>query len=206
MDTTRDAPVQDDQTLDIGVSRHLSIRDAAVYAGVSDKTIRRWIQRGHLAAKKIGGQYEIDQSHLDIAMVDQRLDRSSLGVQSQRLDMRQDLTNVQPLRVDTGQNNVYPGVQASIDIRPLVEHIATLEGKVQQLTEAATTWQIRAFHLEEQLKQLTAGPSEPEHGTMPYDASPEATGASDAGAMTPDAVHSRSRVNDAVRWLFGRSR
>jgi len=47
---------------------------------------------------------------------------------------------------------------AGVDIRPLVEHIAKLEDRIQSLTEAATVWQIRAVNLEEQLKQLTAGP------------------------------------------------
>ncbi len=47
--------------------------------------------------------------------------------------------------------------QPTIDLAPLVSHIATLEDQVQRLTEASTIWQVRARQAEEQLKQLTAG-------------------------------------------------
>ncbi len=49
--------------------------------------------------------------------------------------------------------------QPTIDLAPLVSHIASLEEQVQRLTEATTMWQIRARQAEEQLKQLTAGES-----------------------------------------------
>ena len=48
------------------------------------------------------------------------------------------------------------------DIAPLVDHIATLEAKVERLTEASTMWQIRARQAEEQLKQLTTGEAQNE--------------------------------------------
>ena len=44
-----------------------------------------------------------------------------------------------------------------VDLAPLVDHIATLEDRVQRLTEASTMWQIRARQAEEQLLHLTAG-------------------------------------------------
>jgi len=47
--------------------------------------------------------------------------------------------------------------QPTIDLAPLVSHIAALEDQVQRLTEASTMWQIRARQAEEQLKQLMAG-------------------------------------------------
>ena len=53
---------------------------------------------------------------------------------------------------------VMPHHESPLDLRPLVDHIAALEGQVQQLTEAATVWQVRAMQAEERLKQLTAGP------------------------------------------------
>ena len=51
----------------------------------------------------------------------------------------------------------------TVDLGPLVEHIATLEDQVQRLTEASTMWQIRARQAEEQLKQLTAGNEAPDN-------------------------------------------
>jgi hypothetical protein len=55
-----------------------------------------------------------------------------------------------------------------VDLAPLVNLVAELSRKNAELTEAATVWQFRARHLEEQLKQLTAGdsaePEQAEHG------------------------------------------
>jgi excisionase family DNA binding protein len=43
----------------------LSVKAAAMKAGVSDKTVRRWIQAGRLKATKIGRQYRILKTELD---------------------------------------------------------------------------------------------------------------------------------------------
>jgi len=48
--------------------------------------------------------------------------------------------------------------QPTIDLAPLVSHIAALEDQVQRLTEASTMWQIRARQAEEKLLELAAGP------------------------------------------------
>ena len=49
------------------------------------------------------------------------------------------------------------GTAAPIDLSPLVDLVAELTRKNAELTEAATVWQFRARHLEDQLKQITAG-------------------------------------------------
>ncbi|MDQ3656929.1 MAG: hypothetical protein M3457_17885 [Chloroflexota bacterium] len=71
-------------------------------------------------------------------------------------------TNQQPTtdRLSTGATNQPTDHQPTIDLAPLVDHIAMLEDQVQRLTEASTMWQIRARQAEEQLKALTAGTSE----------------------------------------------
>jgi len=43
-------------------------------------------------------------------------------------------------------------------ITPLAALIERLTAENRELAEAATMWQVRAHHLEEQMKQLTAGP------------------------------------------------
>jgi len=62
----------------------------------------------------------------------------------------------------------------TVDLAPLVSHIATLEDQVQRLAEASTMWQIRARQAEEQLKQLTAGNVAPETDQEPGRIDPEA--------------------------------
>jgi excisionase family DNA binding protein len=137
-----------DQTPDLSLDTALSIREAAAAASVTEKTIRRWIKRGRLHAVKLGGQYQITESDIRQAMTEapgdnvQRLDH---GHPSPRVDMSS--------KADTGHHNVQP---ASVDLRPLVDHIAALEQQVQQLTEVSTVWQSRAMQLEAQLKQLAA--------------------------------------------------
>jgi len=71
--------------------------------------------------------------------------------------------------------------QPTIDLAPLVSHIATLEDQVQRLTEASTLWQERAAHLENQLKQLTAGDVAPE-------TAPEAVASPRSDEGTPTGV------------------
>jgi excisionase family DNA binding protein len=139
------------QGLDISVSTPLSIREAAALAGVTEKTIRRWIQNGRLTSEKIGGQHQIAAADLAAARVDTPPVSMSRPTSTHETS---EPSNVQTPRVDNGQHPVSSGV----DLRPLIEHIASLEDRVQSLTEAATLWQYRARQLEEQLKQLTAGP------------------------------------------------
>ena len=74
----------------------------------------------------------------------------------------------------------------TVDLAPLVSHIATLEDQVQRLTEASTMWQIRARQAEEQLKQLTAGNVAPANA-------PEAAGASPANDRGTSGVRAWMR-------------
>jgi len=84
-----------------------------------------------------------------------------------------------------------------VDLSPLVDLVAELTRKNADLTEAATVWQFRARHLEEQLKQLTAGDSaetETARVEAPV-ARPEAFGSTPA----PDAPQS-SQGSTARSW------
>jgi len=62
----------------------------------------------------------------------------------------------------------------TVDLAPLVSHIATLEDQVQRLTDSNTMWQIRARQAEEQLKQLTTGNVAPENALEPNTVDAEA--------------------------------
>jgi len=59
----------------------LSIRAVADHLDVSIKTVRRWIERGDLAAFKVGHQWRIDPEDLDRFLWQQRRGVAGTGVQ-----------------------------------------------------------------------------------------------------------------------------
>lgn len=87
-------------------------------------------------------------------------------------------------RPSTSATNQPTNQQPTIDLAPLVSHIATLEDQVQRLTEASTMWQIRARQAEEQLLQLT--------GIVP-ETSPEAGESPQTSESEPHGVWDRVR-------------
>ena len=87
-------------------------------------------------------------------------------------------------RPSTSATNQPTNQQPTIDLAPLVSHIATLEDQVQRLTEASTMWQIRARQAEEQLLQLT--------GIVP-ETSPEAAESLQASETEPHGFWDRVR-------------
>ena len=190
--------VQGVDGVDIELSTHLSIRDAADRANVTEKTIRRWIHSGRLMAEKLGGQYRIAPADLDLA----RVDMCGADV-STRSSTQGTLagSSVRTSQVDIEDATV--AGSSAVDLRPLVEHIAALEDRVQQLTEAATIWQVRAGQLEEQLKQLTAGDPVVADDDAP-DRGQEAPGGAEVVSMAPDAP--RSHVAVLIARLLGRGR
>jgi len=150
-----------DQTPDMSLDTSLSIREAATRADVTEKTVRRWIKSGRLHALKLGGQYRITLADLDRAR-----DTPSeghvhpagthdldSGHTSPRVDMSEGL--------DTGQGEGRRVVEP-LDLAPLTELIDDLTRRNADLSAAAAMWQTRAAHLENQLKQLTAGDVAPE--------------------------------------------
>ncbi len=159
-------PSTSGETLDLSLDNTLSIRQAAASAGVTEKTIRRWIQAGRLRAVKLGGQYQIAPADLTTAQEDRPPPRNA-SIQGAGQDTGLDTEHVYSTsRVDVTHVHPSPGVDIgldvghiapAVDLRPLVDHIAALEGQVRQLTEAATVWQVRAVQAEERLQALTAG-------------------------------------------------
>ncbi len=148
------------QTLDMSLDTAMSIREASAVADVTEKTIRRWIKNGRLHAIRLGGQYRITVADLERARHDPgQPDIVAEEASTHVLDAGQASLRVDMFgHLDSGHADIQEGQSTgTIDLRPLVEHIAELERQVGQLTEAATIWQLRAAQAEEQLKQLTAG-------------------------------------------------
>lgn len=55
----------DERTYDLALRGQFSVAAAAVYVGVSDKTIRKLINTGALEAKRIGNGLRIPKASLD---------------------------------------------------------------------------------------------------------------------------------------------
>ena len=170
----------------------LSIRAAATAAEVTEKTIRRWIKSGRLHAVKLGGQYRIMPADLTQAYAEpvRPVDtaRPDSGPAIPQVDMGG--------RGDNGPGAVQSEPSPSVDLAPLVAHIAQLEAQVQRLTESSTAWQFRALQAEERVKQLTAGDDD-------VTAAPTAevmTPAPQAAPSEPPSVWRRLR-----HWLRGSS-
>jgi excisionase family DNA binding protein len=132
-------------------------------AAVTEKTIRRWIKSGRLHAVKLGGQYRITAADLESAQA--AISESDV----------QGVHSVSTQSLDTGHDS--PGVDISesldsghrqservdiVDLAPLTDLIDDLTRRNADLAAAAAMWQTRAAHLENELKQLTAGDSQPD--------------------------------------------
>ncbi len=129
-----------------------TIVDAARLLGVSENAVRKRIRRGTLPAHKEG-------------------DRWLVAIPGQVGD--------HPPATDLASGQVAAATGQATDlaaaITPLAALIERLTAENRELAEAATIWQVRAHHLEEQMKQLTAGQDapvaarEPQHEAQPVE-------------------------------------
>ncbi|MDP9357173.1 MAG: helix-turn-helix domain-containing protein [Chloroflexota bacterium] len=145
-----------------------TITDAARLLGVSENAVRKRIRRGTLPAQKQGDRWLV-------AFPGQAADYSSATI---------DLAS--PTSGLAGGQAAPTTGQASdlaAAITPLADLIERLTRENRELAEAATTWQMRAGILEQQLKQLTAGGDTP---TDAPQASPFAPGEAQPANVAPD--------------------
>ncbi len=148
-----------------GLAGVLSAREAATALGLSERTVRRAIQRGELVATKHAGSFQITPAALD----DYR--RGHTGQRTSHVAAAQDRTprpaaapDRSPPRAaaqDTGQ----AATDAVAVLRDLLAEeraaLAEERAKVERLVEATTIWQLRAMQAEERLHALTAGADTP---------------------------------------------
>ncbi len=118
----------------------VSLEDAADTLGITVNAVRQRIKRGTLIGVRTETGWLVDM-----------------------VATNQESGTDRPTTRPTNQSASATDHQPTIDLAPLVSHIATLEDQVQRLTEASTIWQVRARQAEEQLKALTAGNVAPEN-------------------------------------------
>jgi excisionase family DNA binding protein len=152
-DSPAAAPVESAAAPDIGgLSGVLSAREAAVALGVSERTVRRAIQRGEIIATKHAGSFQITPA----AIEDFRRRETGQGVLSHaaspdRPAAARDIPVDRAAATDTSQ-------VAGDAVAVLRELLAEERRKSDSLLEASLVWQGRALQLEERLKALEAGP------------------------------------------------
>jgi excisionase family DNA binding protein len=133
------------------VPAFLSAREAATMLGVSERTVRRAIQKGEIHALKHAGAFQIAPAALEAYR------RRETGQQAlshaatpDSLAAAQDIDAPQHQTRDSGQG-------AADAVAVLRELLAEERRKSDALLEASLIWQTRALQLQEQLKALEAG-------------------------------------------------
>lgn len=140
-------------------ARELSPAMVAAELGVNERTVRRWIARGELAAQKAGAHYVVDAAELARYRATRPAPQMAAGEQppSGQAAAPTGEPGAEPAEGDQLGHPSPPSAGAAIDLRPLAEVIERQGEEIRRLTEAATLWQVRALRAEDQLKQLGAG-------------------------------------------------
>ena len=135
----------------------LSLQEAAAWAKVNERTLRRWIKSGRLHAAKEDGQYRITVADLVRARhpppsETRTADRGRPGARAPGVDIS-DTPVAGHRTVEMPGPDRAPG----IDLAPMVSLIERQARELAEYREAAAVWQERARTLEQRLLQLTAG-------------------------------------------------
>jgi hypothetical protein len=137
----------------------VSVAEAAHALGISHDALRSRLRRGTLEGFKDGDEWRV------VLPVD-----------------RQPTGDVPPQQAATGN-------ETGNDLSPLVDLVERQAAELQRLAASNAMWQTRAAHLEDQLKQLSAG--EPVSQTVP-----EPPGSTQTNETGPRGLLDRVR-----RWL-----
>ncbi len=125
-----------------------SVPEAARALGISERAVRKRIDAGTLEAVKDGRAWSV-------------LLPTVIGAAHPAVPAAPVTVVAEPGAGTGPELSASPAVPdaapASVDLAPLAELIERQASEIQRLTEAATTWQLRAGVLEQQLKQLTTG-------------------------------------------------
>jgi len=120
----------------VRMGAYLSAREAADYCGVSEKTIRNWLQLGRLSADKSARAFRIPQAQLDALRQD--------GPRSPRGADRQPAGSAEDVRAEG------PHVLTTAEVLALVREA---QAETIAKAEAAAMWQTRAEVLAIRLEQ-----------------------------------------------------
>ncbi len=122
----------------------LSARQAAIYCGVAQTTVRRWLASGRLPATLKDGMYQIDPADLDAFMAHHGAHRGETGAPDGEPDGEQGARHPEP-----------EGAPWQV-MADLVAQNERLHREVVELSGRCGFYQARVQTLEEQVRQLSA--------------------------------------------------
>jgi hypothetical protein len=172
-DTTVDGGRTDGTRQDATIAPTVTVPEAARILGVSTDAVRSRLRRGTLEGVKIAGEWHVSLA----ALHDTRQDPAE---PQQDATVDRQATRQEPDRIAT-----------VMDVAPLADLIDDLTRRNADLAAAAAMWQTRAAHLEDQLKQLSAG--EPVPQTVPEP----------PGSPRSDETGPRGLLDRLRHWLSG---
>jgi hypothetical protein len=150
----------------------VGVVEAAHLLGTTTDAVRARLRRGTLQGHKVNGEWQVIIPAHPVGQQDATERQQDATVDRQDAQQSGDRT-------------------PTIDLAPLADVIDDLTRRNADLAATAAMWQTRAAHLEDQLKQLTAGETPP--GTAP-----EPPGSTETNETGPRGVLDRVR-----RWLSG---
>jgi hypothetical protein len=174
-DTTVDGDRTDRTRQDAMVAPTVTVPEAARILGVSTDAVRSRLRRGTLEGVKIAGEWHVPLSGLHDTRQDAQ--PSPPGPRQEPSETQQDATVDQ----QAGQQES-DRIATVMDVAPLASLIDDLTRRNADLAATAAMWQTRAAHLEDQLKQLSAG-----------EIVPEPPGSTETNATGPRGVWHRLR-------------
>jgi excisionase family DNA binding protein len=127
----------------------MSARQAAAYCGVSDKTIRRWIAAGRLAAARDGHDFQISREALDAVRGPGRIQAAD------------NVAGDAAPAADSRAASAALGAAAAAQGAALVELVARQEQTILELAGRVGWLQAELQQRDEQLKALQAPQPEP---------------------------------------------
>jgi hypothetical protein len=170
-DRTPTGEQQDADRLDVTrQDATVGVVEAAHLLGTTTDAVRARLRRGTLQGHKVSGEWQVS------------IPAPTVG-QQDATEHQQDATADRQDAQQSGDRT------PTIDLSPLADVIDDLTQRNADLAATAAMWQTRAAHLEDQLKQLTAG--EIVLGTVP-----EPPGSSETNDTGPQGLWDRVR-----RWM-----
>jgi len=150
----QDIPVGDDRTdgtrQDATGAPTVAVPEAARILGVSTDAVRSRLRRGTLEGVKVAGEWHVPLAALHDTQQDAQ--PSPTGQRQDPAEPQQDATVERQVAQQEPDR-----IATVVDVAPLAGLIDDLTRRNADLAAAAAMWQTRAAHLEDQLKQLSAG-------------------------------------------------
>ncbi len=163
-------PTADQQDADSRGSRGLSVAAAADRLGLTPDAVRGRLHRGTLYGEKVGTEWRVFLPTVE-ATAGRQASQQPPAVEQQVTTADRQAAAVEQQETDRAADS------------PLIELVADLARRNEELAAAAAMWQARAAHLEDRLVALPAGGDtatdaphaarEPQHGAQPTNTTPD---------------------------------